>query len=256
MNTNLTELRARARTGDTQAIEAIRDLALHAIGILKIFTDYIPGHPDIPEADRAGSAAAHEVARQSLRWPAALSAIDVERKRDLARFDALKVGSMAGIRLRENPKGGHQREFRYTSPTGFALDIRDELEAIRRNPRGHFHIADISPESAAVIAATAAAVAAAVAAADDLIALSRAQSKRTWQNLAALLEPLSRESVKSWQAAGMELCREWCEDNWESFPWPDCVLSKAGKVIDANGGTRSTESSVFGKILEGLNSLI
>jgi hypothetical protein len=238
MNPNLNELRRQALTGDTQAIEAIRDHALQAIGILNTLTYPPAGHPDIPDAHRAGVAAAHQVARQSLRWPVSLAAIDLERKQDLARFAALEVGTTAGIRLKENPKGGAPRKFNYNTPTGFALDIFGELDAIRQNPLGHVHIADRHPDIAA----------------SGL--LPKKLAKRSWRNLAALLEPLSRNSVKRWQAAGVELCREWCGGDWENFPWPACVWPRVGRMIDENGGISTAKSAVTEKILSGLNSLI
>ncbi len=219
--------------GDPEAVAALRDIALQSIAILDGLTTFAPGHPGTPAAIRAGVDAAHEVAKQSERWPAALDAIQEIRKAALIRWERLEVGTATGINLK-----GKARGFSYDEQTGFAHDVFQELDGIRRNPANHFHPADAHPELAATGVLTA------------------EQSKRSWRNLAAMLGPLSKDTRPAWSDAGRELCRDWCMGEWNRFPWPGCVVGKAGTVTDENGHERSVESAVRDKIFEGLGKLI
>jgi hypothetical protein len=219
--------------GNLEAIAAIRDIAIHATCILDDLTAAPVGHPDIPEAIRAGVDAAHEVARESPSWPVRLDTVQEIRAGQLRRFDKLEVGGGLGIRLE-----GKRRGFSYDEQTGFAHNLFQELEAIRRDPGKHLHAADIHPELAVPGVLT-----------DE-------QSKRDWRNLAALLLPLSQGSLKDWEKAGLELCRDDCMGDWSRFPWPDCIEGKAAKDTDGNGTLRTTESAVKGKISDGLKNLI
>jgi hypothetical protein len=218
---------------DPEAIEALRDIALRAIGVLDLLTTAPADHPDTPERIRPGITAAREIAKQSARWPVALDAVKEIREDSLARWQKLEVGSAIGIRL-----AGKNRGFSYDEQTGFALDVFRELEAIRKNPARHLHPADAHPELAAPGR------------------LSDEQLKRDWRNLAALLEPLTKETLPDWTTAGIERCREDCHGDWQNFPWPDCVMGKTGKDTDGNGSLRSAESAIRGKILDGLKALI
>jgi hypothetical protein len=285
MKTNLAELRARARNGDTQAIEAIRDLALQAIGILEIFTCAPPGHPEIPEAIRAGVAAAHEVAARSFSWPVAWHAIQeirepqlgvVKKDKDLDGTGAvgrLGIGGKLGIRVDKKHGQKKPRNFSRHSQTGLALDVWMELEAERTNPSRSPHIADTCPDVAAAIARHAAAVTADDPEAGELIVLSKKKLKRDWKQLAAMLEPLSLETLDSWVVAGVELCRHWSGnltpetpfpgvtsfrmvEAWDSFPWGDAVRSKATEAQVLTSKLRGTKSAVQTKIRTGLMSLI
>ena len=208
------ELRILARNGDAQAVAAIRNIALHTLAVLQAIDTL-----DVPKHSR--------------RWPVALDAVKEIRDSDLARFDSLEVGSLLGIRLE-----GKKRGFDYDEHTGFADDLFQQLDTIRRNPARHLHPADEHPELAAPGV------------------LTESQLKRDWRNLAALLEPLTKETLPAWTSAALELCREDCMGDWSRFPWPDCVMGKAGKDTDGNGSFRSTESAVRGKISEGLAMLI
>jgi hypothetical protein len=217
---------------DPEAIEALREIALRAIGILDLLTSTPAEHPDTPERIRPGVAAAHEIAKQSARWPVAYDAILEIRKSDLARVEKLKVGSAIGIQL-----VGKNRGFSYDEQTGFARDVFRDLEAIRKNPERHIHPADIHPELAAPGVLT-----------DE-------QSKRTWRNLAALLPPLSRDTLEEWTTAGMEFCRDECQGDFEGFTWPACAQVKIGKDTDGNGTARTAESAISGKLKAGLAKL-
>ena len=174
-----------------------------------------------------------DVPKQSARWPAAYDAILEIRKSNLARVDKLEVGSAIGIRL-----AGKKRGFTYDEQTGFVLGVFRELEAIRLNSSRHVHPADLHPELSTPGV------------------LTEEQLKRDWRNLAALLPPLSIGNVEEWTAAGMELCRDDCQGNWQSFTWPACVMGKAGKDTDGNGSPRATESAILGKLKDGLKKLI
>ena len=229
----LYQLGTLADKGDIQAIKDLRDLANDAAYLLTLLTDFPVGHPGIPESQREGVAAAHEVAKHSRRWPVALNAVKEMREEDLRRFQKLEVGSLLGIRL--NGKG---RGFDYNQQTGFADDIFQDLEAIRLNPTLHLHPADVHPEL------------------DAEGVLTPEQSKRDWKNLAALLPPISNRSLDEWVEAGLQMCRENCNGDWHNFPWPECVKGKAGKDTDGNGSLRNAESAVRGKIRDGLKTLI
>ena len=225
--------------GDPEAIEALRDIALRAIGILDLLTTANAEHPDTPERIRPSVAAAHEIAKHSSRWPVAWDAIQEIRESTLGKIakdgegqvSRLGIGSAIGIRL-EGKRGFSPHE-----QTGFALDVFNELEAIRKAPARHLHAADEHPELAAPGI------------------LNAEQSKRTWRNLAAVLPPLSKESVSVWADAGRELSREWCEGDWSRFPWPDCVKGKIGTVTDENGNECGGAKAVRDKIAEGLKNL-
>lgn len=208
------ELRQLARNGDAQAVAAIRDIALHALAVLDAIDTL-----DAPKHSR--------------RWPVALDAVKEIRDSDLARFDKLEVGSLIGLRLE-----GKRRGFSYDEHTGFADDLFQQLDTIRRNPARHVHPADAHPELAAPGV------------------LTDGQLKRDWRNLAALLEPLTKDTLPAWTSAALELCREYAMGDWNRFPWPDCVMGKAGKDTDGNGSERSVESAVRGKISQGLSMLI
>jgi len=172
-----------------------------------------------------------DAAKQSTRWPVVWDAILEKRKADIERVEALEIGSGLGIRLEG------KRVFSYNAQTGFALDVFRELEAIRTNPTRHFHPADEHPELAAPGVLTA------------------EQSKRTWRNLAAALEPLSKDSLPAWADAGREFYRDECQDDWSRFPWPDCVKGKIGSITDVNGNECGGAKAVRDKIEEGLKKL-
>lgn len=174
-----------------------------------------------------------DVPKQSARWPAAYDAILEIRKSNLARVEKLEVGSAIGIRL-----AGKKRGFTYDEQTGFALDVFRELEAIRLNSSRHIHPADLHPELSTPGV------------------LTEEQLKRDWRNLAAILPELSKASLPLWTAAAVELCREYCMNDWRSFPWPDCVMGKAGKDPSGDGTLRTEESAILGKVSDGLKALI
>lgn len=214
-------LRKLAESGDHASIIALRDLALYAIDRL----DDLRWKPyELPP----------EIPRNSTRWPIAYSAIQEERETTLASIEKLEIGADIGVRLE-----GKKRSIDYTGQTGFALDIFHRLDRIRRNPQPwHFHPADIHPELNA-----------------PGILLPE-QARRTWENLAAQLPSLKKESLAKWHTAALELCRDDCQDNFDRFPWPSFIQSKIGSSTDGDGGQRKAESAVKGKILEGLKSLI
>jgi hypothetical protein len=172
-----------------------------------------------------------DAAKQSTRWPVVWDAILEKRKADIERVEALEIGSGLGIRLEG------KRVFSYNAQTGFALDVFRELEAIRKNPTRHFHPADEHPELAAPGVLTA------------------EQSKRTWRNLAAVLPPLTKDSLDVWLAAGVELCRDDCGGDFDAFSWPSCILAKIGADSDGNGTFRTAESAVIEKLRRGLQAL-
>ena len=230
---NFTELQEQALMGDHEAIAEIRDLALRAICVLDSLTGTPAGHPEIPEELRAGVAAAHDVAKHSPRWPVALNSVKEIREADLAQWHRLEAGSKLGIRLT-----GKNRKFSYGEQTGFALNVFNELEAIRKTPERHRHLVDIDPVFATPGFLT-----------DE-------QLNRSWQNLAAVLAPLAKDSLSAWVAAGTQYCREQCDGDWSRFPWPDCVQSKVGKDSDGNGSLRTTESAIAEKLTAGLKNLI
>jgi hypothetical protein len=185
------------------------------------------------ERDGATAAAVRELAGYSLAWPVSLSSFDVERKRDMEKYNALAVGSKEDMRKSE--KAGSPRVFDYQSQTGFARDIKIRLEEARTDPRNDKHVADIFPE---------------------LKGLTEEQSKRSWKQLAAMLPAFSKESLPKWVEAGVELCRDDCMGDWSRFPWPDCVKGKVGKSkskYDASVG--QAEAIVREKLLEGLLKL-
>lgn len=233
MNPQIYKLRQRALKGDAAAIGELRDLALQAIAVLESFTNHSPGHPDTPEPIRAGVNAAHELAKHSSRWPVAYDAISERRKTDMERAGRLEVGSKLGIRIK-----GKARGFSYDQQTGFALDVFNHLDPIRRNPANHIHPADLHPELAAPGM------------------LTEERLKRDWRNLAAVLPELSKASLSLWADTGLELCREWCEGNWSRFPWSDCVKGKIGSITDAENANKcGPEKAVRDKILGGLAKL-
>lgn len=163
-----------------------------------------------------------EVAKHSRRWPVALDAVKEIRDTDLARFDSLEAGSLLGIRLE-----GKKRGFDYDEHTGFAYDLLQQLEAARARKDEILRYMTKHPDT-----------------------------KPNWRNLAALLEPLTKKTLPAWTSAALELCREYCMGDWNLFPWPDCVMGKAGKDTDGNGSYRGTESAVRGKISQGIAMLI
>ena len=209
----LHELCKLAREGHREAVEGLRDVALHAIALL--------------DALELG-----DVPKQSTRWPLAWDAILEKRKADIDRAEALEIGSALGIRLK-----GKARGFSYNEQTGFALDVFREVEAIRKNPTRHFHPADEHPELAAPGVLTA------------------QQAKRTWRNLAAVLPPLTKDSLEDWVTAGVELCRDDCEGDFDAFSWPSCIMAKVGEDTDGNGTYRTAESAVIGRLKLGLRML-
>lgn len=209
----LHELRKLAREGHTEAVEALRDVALHAIALL-----------DDLELGVA--------AKQSTRWPVVWDAILEKRNADLDRAERLEIGSGLGIRLK-----GRGRGFSFNEQTGFALDVFQKLEAIRTKTTKHFHPADEHPELAAPGVLTA------------------EQAKRTWRNLAAVLPPLTKDSLEDWVTAGVELCRDDCEGDFDAFSWPSCIMAKVGEDTDGNGTYRTAESAVIGRLKLGLRML-
>ncbi len=214
--------------GNPEAIEGLRDIALRAIDILDLLTDAPADHPGIPERIRPGVAAAHEIAKQSRRWPVALDAVKEIREASLARLEKIEVGSAIGIQLVRKNRG-----VSYNQQAGFALDVILQLEAIRKNPAEHIHIADLNTDFNAPGI------------------LTEEQSKRTWRNLAALLLPFTEDTAEQWLAAGVELCLDDCQDDWEAFPWPACVMDKVGKDTDGNGTIRTAKSAVLEKLKAG-----
>jgi hypothetical protein len=173
-----------------------------------------------------------DAAKQSTSWPVVWAAIFEKRKVDFDRAESLEIGSGLGIRLK-----GKGRGFYYNEQTGFALDVFREMESIRTNPRRHFHPADEHPELAAPGV------------------LTVEQSKRTWRNLSAVLPPLTTDSLEDWVTAGMELCRDDCEGDFDAFPWPSCIMAKVGEDTDGNGTYRTAESAVIGRLKLGLRML-
>jgi hypothetical protein len=212
-----------AHRGDREAIAGLRDVALQAIAGLESLTSAPAGHPDIPEAIREAVAAAHELAQHSPRWPVRWDAMEEIRKADFTQAARLEIGRAAGIRL-EGKRG-----MNYTQQTGFALGVFHELEAVRRNPGPHLDLAGIYA---------------------DL------ELKQDWRNIAAVLLPLSKTTLSAWADAGRELCREWCQGDWQSFPWPDFVDVKAQSVTDENGHECGIENAVREKIRQGLEKLL
>lgn len=168
-----------------------------------------------------------DVPKHSRRWPVALDAVKEIRDTDLARFDNLEVGSLLGIKLE-----GKKRGFSYDAHTGFAYEVFKRLEAARARK-------------------------------DQILRYMRKHpdTKPNWRDLAALLEPLSKETLPAWTSAALELCRDDCMGDWNLIPWPACVMGKAGsgkagRGTDGNGSIRSTESAVRGKLKDGLKNLI
>lgn len=227
------QLRHRIKQGDREAVAALRDVALFAIAQLDTFATVPADHPELPEALREGAAAVQDVAADSLRWPVQWDSIKEIREPHLARVARLGIGTAAGIRLT-----GKARGFTYNEHTGFALDVFLQLEAIRKDSVRHVHPADLHPEL------------------DAPGVLTDEQRKRDWRNLAALLQPLDGTTRPKWTEAGVELCRDWCQGDWNRFPWTGCVARKAGTVTDDNGHERTTESAVRQKISDGLAKLI
>jgi hypothetical protein len=227
-----------ARQGDPEAVKALRDIGLKAASILGNLTIF-PDTDETPEVFRDGAAVAKQVAKESSEWPVAYHAISEIRKDALAQTAGLNVGILLGVRL-----PGKAREFSYNSQTGFALDIFLRLEEVRLNPASHFHITKAFPDLLK----------------DDAL------PEYTWQNLAAELLPLSTDSLPLWIAAGVELCRDECQDDWDTFPWPEIVKNRLTtnrkkapekqKGADGQGNERSCKSAVRDKIQEGLKLLI
>lgn len=233
------QLRALARSGDTEAVIALRDLALKSADILSDLAGVPTGHPSIPESMRPGVSAAHHVVAGSQRWPAALSAVEEIRKGEVEAWNRLGVGSAIGIRLE-----GSRRRMEWQHATGFALDIFHELDAIRQAPGPHHHPADVFPEL------------------DGEEMMTKEQARRSWSNLAAKLPPLTKDSLTEWTTAGLALCREWCTDphgvvDWNSFPWPEFITEKAASTKDKdNGHLCGIESAIREKIRQGFEKLL
>ncbi len=222
----------RATHGDVESVAILRDAALTAIDALEEYS--IPdAFPDLPEGFRKAAQAARELAKNSPRWPTVWHAPGEVRKRHFGQLEKMDIGKNLGFRL-----DGKKRGFSYSEHTGFAYGLFLRLEKIRRLPARHVHAADAHPELAAPGV------------------LTDAQLQRSGANLAALLEPLAKETLPAWTTAALELCREDCQGDWHRFPWPGCVRGKAGKVTDENGSERSVESAVRGKISQGLAMLI
>jgi|GEM_PF-6189756 len=252
--------------GNPEAIAALRDIALRAIGILDNLTCHTPGHPDTPEAIRLAVDTAHEVAARSFNWPVSWNAIQEIREPHLGkihkdkktdgtgRVGKLRIGRKLGIRTDGNARG-RPREFDGLS--GFGLDVWQELEAERVNPRRQAHAADIHPELAAPGVLT-----------DDYL-------RRDWKQLAALLEPLSSDSLETWVAAGAKLCESWTEEwrlenhptipdlpkirkipRWNRFPWIESIKSKATETQQGTRGLRGAKATIPGKIRSALKSIL
>lgn len=207
------KLRCLANDGDAEAVAALRDIALHAIQILECVDV-----TDLPQ--------------NSQRWPVSYNAVKEIREADMSRAEKLGVGDSIGIRL------AGKRDFSHNTATGFSAFIYHELDAIRKQPDHHLHLADRFP---------------------DLNApglLTERQAKRTWANLAALLPPLTDDSLPVWVSAAMEFCLDECQGEWLRFPWPTCIVNKIGSVTDQNGTERKAESAIKGKISDGLKALI
>lgn len=73
-----------AHRGDSEAIAALRDIALQAIAALNSLTFAPPNHPGIPESIRGGVAAAHDLAKQSHHWPVIIPALEDGRDKIVA----------------------------------------------------------------------------------------------------------------------------------------------------------------------------
>lgn len=174
-----------------------------------------------------------DVAKHSHRWPVAYNAIKEIRESDMKRAEMLEVGSAIGIKL-----AGKNRGFSHNQHTGFAHDLFASLDTIRRNPSCHLHPADLHPELA------------------EPGVLTKEQLKRNWRNLAALLDQLSAENLDAWTEAAFELCQEYCMDDWNRFPWPECVNLKAAETQELTDNPRGFKSAVKTKIKNGLKSLI
>lgn len=248
------ELRCLANTGDIEAIAAIRDVALYAIRVLQNLTLHA-STPDLPDNYVEAGKNALQLAKESRFWPMAWDAIQEPREADLVRIKTLEIGRDLGIRLDRKPGPGRPRDFSSHGQTGVALDVWQSLEAIRKNPSGHLHHADIHPELVPF--------------------LLEKQLRRNGKNLAALLEPLSESSLPAWVAAGVEHCRDECSnsvftpdlhdpavmrmdmlENWENFPFGDCVKTRARSQYGESKKPLGTEKSVENKLRAGLTSLL
>jgi hypothetical protein len=247
----LSQIGRIAKSGDLDALAALRDLACKAADMLANLTDPPHDHPDTPASIREGSKKAKELARDSRRWPCALDALAEKRKNQLAKWDALEVGGAIGIRL-----SGKNRGFDYWQKAGFALDLFERLEAERKNPDPwHADIFEAFPSIE-----------------KDLLAefqesrkcwiiekekgLEELRKVPSWQTYAAKLPPLSMESLKQWTEAGLEICRADCEGNFDNFEFPKAITCKAGRKTEENGHLRTIESAIREKISEGLKALI
>jgi hypothetical protein len=261
-------LTGAAHRGDREAIEALRDVALHAIAALESLTSAPAGHPDIPEPIRAGVAAAQDVAARSLQWPVRWDAIQEIRESHLGKVskDAIGrvggrgIGTKSGIRV--NKKSGQKkpRDFGPHGISGFGLDVWQELESARVDPNRRPHIADIHHELAAPGVLTA------------------EQLRRDWKELSAMLEPLAVDTLEAWVDAGAKLCEAWAEEwdmdehptiptlqrmtktpHWNRFPWINPIRRKAGErqeTLDGHTTARGIRASIRGKIRESLTSLL
>lgn len=104
------ELMQLANVGNAEAVEALRNIAIHAIDALESLRD---------------EPTARAIAATSHAWPAKLEAVKELRVKSLERWKALEVGSAIGIRL--DGKRGFAPEER----TGLAYELFREIEAAR-----------------------------------------------------------------------------------------------------------------------------
>jgi len=118
------ELRDLAERGNAEAVEALRNIALHAISVLETIN-------------------LHNVQHHSHRWPVALDAMQEKREAELERFAKLEVGSKLGVRLT-----GKARGFSYDEQTGFVYDCVKQIQAVRANCDRYLSYAERHPEMA------------------------------------------------------------------------------------------------------------
>jgi hypothetical protein len=197
------ELRELADQGDVLAVAAIRNIGLMV-------------------ADTLATIDALGVPQKSIRWPVALDAVKEIRATQITSFEELEVGKKQGTKLE-----GKRRGFSHGSQTGFAYELKKEIDTARGRRAEILDYLTKHPDT-----------------------------ETSWREMAARLPDLTKESLADWTAAALELCREYCMGDWSLFPLPDCVDSKAGKDTDGNGSLRKIESAMYGKISEGLAKLI
>lgn len=163
-----------------------------------------------------------DVPKQSRRWPVVWNAIEEIRRKDFARFEDLEIGNAIGIRT-----AGKNRGFKPEQPAGLAEELFRWIEPVRLRGAGILDYLKRHPEAVP-----------------------------NWRDRAALLQPLSCESLPAWADLALEVFIEWRMDDLTETPLPAGAQSKVGRDTDGNGSLRTPESAIRDKISEGLKLLI